>query len=164
MEARLKQAREARTPNDVTVSITITDERVRDFSGAVRLVSNGTFVLQGKEGEALSLGAGSKDDVGQLIGWLLMSSDPVDGLGKRGDFEPKKSAVEVIDDTFGYRYGSEPAIVVTRSLDRVLEMRWRQDGAVWVARFEHGEDAWPRVLSITRSGRPFIRMEVDPGS
>lgn len=162
VEQRLEQAREARKPQPATLRVTVTGDAVREYSGEVKLVSNTPLTLRTKKGKALRLGGDA--GLGTMLGWLLLDGDLIDGLTKRGDFRPKSDAIEVVGESFGYRYGVSPAIVVSRSLDRCLIVRWSDDGVAYDARFEFGEGPWPTVIAITRNGAPYVRLEVEPKS
>lgn len=166
MEARLEQARRARAPVEATVTVTVTGRGVVEYRGDVRVVTRTKITLKSgeKELELSPQSEGLAKGLGGVLAWLLLSDEFVSGVSARGEFEPKKNGIEVIGDAFGYRYGVMPAIVVSRSLDRVLEVRWQDDGTPFVARFEYGEGDWPRVISVTRAGAPWARLEMTPRS
>ncbi len=162
MEPRLHQARSARAPQDSKVVVTLSSKRSDEFTATVKLVSDKAFVLEHRSGKTIEVGGDS--GAGALVGWLLTSSRFIVGLQSRGDFRPNKTGVEVVGDAFGYWYGDEPRVVVSRGLDRVLRVAWT-DEAKWEAHFTYVDDGdWPRAITVTRAGKPHLRVEVEPAA
>ena len=163
MEARLKQARQARKPTQASVKVTIVGDGVAEFRGDVKLVTDSSITLRASDEKALQINAesGSKTGPGDVLGWLVMSSQIVDVLGSIGEFRRGESSVEVLGDEFGYRYGSSPSLTVARDLAKVLRVDWQTGGNKLSARMVFDDKvAWPTTVSVLRNGRPWLRMDV----